>query len=111
MANPSITSQTGPGTTSWKVVTPHVTQFNCSVAVVVSGTVNYTVNYTYDDVNLTVNPNSANPPISWPLSALSGQTATKDTVMNAPVMAVNLTVNSGSGTATLYVLQAGIRQS
>lgn len=111
MANPSITVQSGTGTTPWKTLTPHVTSFNVSVAVVVSGTVNYTVNYTYDDVNLTVNPNSANPPIAWPVSLLSGQTTSRDTVLNFPVMAVNMVVNSGDGTATLYVLQSGIRQS
>ncbi len=90
----------------------HVTPMNATVAVVTSGTINYSVVYTLDDVNLTVNPFSINPPNTFAMSAaMTNGTATQTSAVLAPVSAVQMTINSGTGSATLYVLQAGDRQT
>lgn len=118
---PVIVSQTGSGTSRWVMFNPLVTPFQASLSVVVSGTVNYTVNYTYDDITGSIAPSSASPPVAWPVPALTTKTASLDTYIGpganpsnapgGPVYAVNLVVNSGTGTATLYAFQAGVRQS
>ena len=117
MADPIIVTQSSTGSSRWIMLNQHVTPFCVSLGVTVTTPVNYTVSYTYDDPLLTVAPSSQQTAIAWPLTVLSGQTAQKDlgvtnmSGLTNPVMAVNITVNSGTGSATLYVLQAGLRQS
>ncbi len=109
--NPIITKLSAVGVSRWIPVNQYGTPFNVSLAVAVTGTPVYNVDYTYDDVNYTVAPLSANPPIAWPVSGLTGGVANADAAIQQPVMAFRLTFVSGTGTATLYVLQAGARQS
>ena len=69
-------------------------------------TINYKVQYTYDDLN-------ANPAIATPLwlddsVAGAGTTATKDNSYNHPISAIRVNITSisgGSGTAYFTVLQ------
>lgn len=77
-----------------------VSPFSVSLAVAVTGTVNYTVQYTYDaDVSASGN---------WlDLTALASKTATLDSALTAPVTAVRLKQASGTGSCILTVLQAG----
>jgi hypothetical protein len=83
----------------------YLTPFNVSLAVVVTGTITYTVQYTYDDVFApNYNPATGN----WlPHPSLTAQTATKDSNIAYPVRGVRLTTSAGTGTATLTVIQAG----
>ena len=81
----------------------YISPFNVGMGVVVSGTVNYTVQHTFDDVfDTTVVPTWFSHPV---LAALS---ANQDGNYAFPVKAIRLVVNSGSGTATLTLVQSGI---
>jgi hypothetical protein len=98
---PQVYSQTGAGTTSSFVVNTNATPVNIGIAVVVSGTVNYTVQHTYDS------PQSGF--TTWFNDAtLAAQTATGQTSITYPITGLQLVVNSGTGTATMTVVQAGI---
>lgn len=77
--------------------------FNVGMAVVVSGSVNYTVQHTFDNVfDSTVTPTWFSHPV------LAALTANQDGNYAFPVKAIRLKVNSGAGTAALTILQAGV---
>ena len=93
-------TQTGVGNKQIAVNT-NVTPCNFGVTVIAGGTVNYTVNRTYDDpaVGFT----------NWfPDANLTAQTASKESSYAFPVTGFQVVVNSGTGTATLQIVQAGI---
>ena len=73
---------------------------------VVSGAVNYTFQYTYDD------PNNLQAGLTTPLpfnqAALTAQSTTLDSTISTPIVAVRVLINSGTGTLRMRVLQAGI---
>lgn len=102
---PVVLSVTGVGNSVPDPLDHFLTPFNVSLAVVVTGTITYTVQYTYDDVfAANYNPATGN----WlPHPSLTAQTATKDSNIAYPVRAVRLTTSAGTGTATLTVIQAG----
>lgn len=98
------------GDSNWEIVNWHVTPVNISVAVIViSGSVTYTVNYTYEDPGRTY-PSPSDPPTAFAVTALTTQTATKDAVITQPIAALKLTITAGTGTAMMIWQQAGIRQ-
>lgn len=74
-------------------------------ACVVTGTVNYTVNHTYDDVySTTTNP-------TWlphGVSNLINATTTQESNFVIPVAAMQLVINSGTGSVTITILEQGI---
>jgi archaellum component FlaF (FlaF/FlaG flagellin family) len=81
--------------------------FNIGFGVVVTGTVNYTVQHTFDDVNLTTfNPSTA---VWFDHPTIAGLAVNADGNYAFPVTAIRLLVNSGGGTARLTLLQAGIQ--
>lgn len=102
----------GVGSSSW--VTMNYQGFsplNVGVAVeLVSGSINYTVEYTYDD------PNNLQSGLTFPLpfsdlnptNIPAASTATKDGLFNWPIAALRVTINSGTGTIRSRFLQAGI---
>jgi hypothetical protein len=94
----------GIGETPWKVLDTFANPMNIGLAVIVTGTINYTVNYTYEDPN---NPVASAGPLAWPLTALSAKTANEQGSITFPIAAVQLVVNSGTGSATLVVVQSG----
>jgi len=100
----------GVGSTPWIGLNPHVAPANTSIGVVVVGTINYTVEYTYDnDPFGMVNATPATPQsVAWPLTVLAAKTATADGGLTGPATALRLTVNSGAGSASMTVLAAGI---
>lgn len=83
----------------------YVSPFNVALGVRVSGTVNYTVQYTFDDVFASgYNPSTGN----WvDHASLTAQTANKDSNIAYPVRGIRLALNSGTGTAVLTIIQAG----
>ncbi|MEG9884109.1 MAG: hypothetical protein V6Z86_05745 [Hyphomicrobiales bacterium] len=104
MARPSQVSQTGIGSTNWVPVDNHLTPFAIGFGVATVGTVNYTVQHTFDDVqDPTVTP------VVFPHETVAAQTANADGNYAFPIQAIRLTVNSGTGTARLRLIQAGIR--
>ena len=94
-------SQTGAGSTSALEVNTNISPVNIGFGVIVSGTVNYTIQHTFDDpaVGFT----------TWfPHPTIASQAANADGNYAFPVTGIRLTVNSGGGTATLKLIQAGI---
>lgn len=95
----------GVGSTPWYNLDPFTDTFNVGIGVVVSGTVNFTVQYTYDDAN---DPYTGTFPTAFDLSALASKTANTDGTLTNPCWGVRLTINSGTGTAKIVVIQVGI---
>lgn len=94
-------SQTGAGSTAAIVVNTNISPVNIGFGVIVSGTVNYTIQHTFDDpaVGFT----------TWfPHPTIASLAANADGNYAFPVTGIRLTVNSGGGTATLKLIQAGI---
>jgi hypothetical protein len=94
-------SKTGTGSSSALVMNTNISPFNVGFGVSVTGTVNYTVQHTFDDPAVGFTTWFSHP-------VVAGQTANADGNYAFPVTGVKLLVNSGSGTATLELIQAGI---
>lgn len=96
-----IVSQTGAGSTDAIVMNTNISPFNVGFGVVVDGTVDYTVEHTFDDpaVGFT----------TWfPHPSVDGEAVDADGNYAFPVTGIRLTVNSGGGSATMNLIQAGI---
>lgn len=93
---PVTLAQTGVGSTPGYVADNYVTPFNIGFGVVVSGTVNYTVQHTFDGTNWFDHP------------TIASETTDQDGNYAFPVLQIRLTVNSGGGIATLTLIQAGL---
>ena len=94
-------SKTGSGSSSALPMNTNCTPFNVGFGVVVDGTVNYTVEHTFDDpaVGFT----------TWfPHPSIDSKAIDQDGNYAFPVTGIRVTVNSGGGTATMNVVQAGI---
>lgn len=94
-------SKTGVGSSSSLVMNTNVTPFNVGFGVIVSGTVDYTVQHTFDDPASGFSTWFSHPTVA-------GQVANADGNYAFPVTGIKVLVNSGSGTATLKLVQAGI---
>jgi hypothetical protein len=94
-------SKTGTGSSNSVVINTNVTPVNIGFAAVVSGTVNYSIQFSYDDpaIGLT----------TWfDDVSITSKTGNEDGSINFPISAMKVLVNSGTGTVTLNVIQAGI---
>jgi hypothetical protein len=87
---------------NWQLSPP----LNIGYAVeLVSGAINYTVQYTYDD------PNNLMGGVLFPLpfnTILLDQTATADSTLSTPFIATRVLINSGTGVIRVRSVQAGI---
>lgn len=101
---PIVISRTAAGSSATAPLNIHTSPFNVGIGVVVSGTVNYSIQHTFDDVF-----DSAVTPVWFTHPTLSALTANADGNYAFPVRAVKVLVNSGSGSATATVIQAGIQ--
>lgn len=101
---PITVSVTGVGNSNPVVVDQRIAPTNIGLAVIVTGTITYTVQYTFDDVfaaNYT--PASGN----WfNHPTLTGSTSQNSNIAY-PVTAVRLTTSAGTGTAAMTMIQAG----
>ena len=96
-----IVSETGTGSTSALVMNTNITPFNVGFGVLVTGTVNYTVEHTFADPAIGFT--------TWfPHPTIAALAVNADGNYAFPVTGIRLTVNSGGGTATLKLIQAGI---
>lgn len=98
---PVSVTQTGSGSSSPIVMDLHGKP-EISLQAVVTGTVNYDIEQTLDD------PASSPTWFDHPDSNLVGATASKQGNYAFVPRAIRLTINSGSGSVTLTVIQAGI---
>ena len=97
-----VVAQTGVGSSSTIPMNLDSTPFNVGFGVVVSGTVTYTVQHSFD------NPWTTDSPVWFDHPTVASETANADGNYAFPVAAIKVAVTSGSGTATLTVIQAGI---
>ena len=84
-----------------RVVNPDIYQspFNVGIGCEVTGTVNYTVQHTFDDIFSTNN-------LTWfSNSGITGKTANQDGNYAFAVRGIQLLLNSGSGSVTMKVVQ------
>ena len=82
----------------------YVSPFNIGLSVLVTGTVNYTVQYTFDDVFANGYTPSSGNWINHP--TLSGTTSA-DSNIAYPVNGVRIVLNSGTGSVRFTAIQAG----
>ncbi len=94
-------SKTGVGSSSALVMNTNISPFNVGFGVVVTGTVNYTVQHTFDDPAIGFTTWFSHPTVASQAPNADGNYA-------FPVTGVKVLVTSGSGTATLNLIQAGI---
>lgn len=115
----------GVGSTPWQPINWDANPINLGIAVLVSGTVNYTWQYTFEDSNgyfpyplaatsgyiNTETPQRAITkfPTAFDLTALAAKAVDTDSVLTVPVAAWRLKINSGTGTATVCIIQSGIQ--
>lgn len=105
----------------WMFTTYHIAPVNISIGVVVTGTVNCTIEYTYDNPNSNQNVigsqgqgNYPAVPNTWSHATLVSMTASEDGFINDPIFAWRLVVNTGAVTTssvTATAIQAGISNS
>lgn len=94
-------SKTGTGSSTAIPMNTNISPFNVGFGVVVTGTVDYTVQHTFDDPAVGFTTWFSHPTVA-------GETANADGNYAFPVTGVKLLMNSGTGTATLNLVQAGI---
>ena len=79
----------------------NISPFNVGFGVLVTGTVDYTIQHTFDDPAIGFT--------TWfPHPTVATESTNQDGNYAFPVTGIRLTVNSGGGTATLKLIQAGI---
>lgn len=96
----SVITQTGVGTSVWIPVDHTQNAFAIGFGCVVSGTVTYDVQHTFDDIQ-----NSAVTPTAFPHESLVGQTANQDGNYAFPIRAVRVDVTAGTGSVTMTIIQ------
>jgi hypothetical protein len=111
LANPNIATTTsstvtagtnGVGSCLWNLMDTYAMPLNSSLSVaIVTGAVNYTVQYTYDDVNAIPIPNIFT-------TSMSAATTALDVTAQANFFAWKVQVNSGTGILRATAIQAGI---
>lgn len=90
---PIIVTQTGVGTTETIRVDYRQSDFKIGIGCSVSGTVNYSLEHSFDGTTWFVNDDIAT------------ETTQEDTNYAFPIWAVRLVVHSGTGSATMTLLQ------
>lgn len=94
-------SKTGTGSSNAIVVNTNISPCNIGFGVVVTGTVNYTVQHTFDDPAVGFTTWFDHPTVASQATSQDGNYA-------FPVTGIKVLVNSGGGTATMNLIQAGI---
>jgi hypothetical protein len=94
-------TRTGAGSTAAVVINTNVTPVNIGFAAVVTGTINYSIQFSYDD-----------PAIGFTTwfddATITSKTGNEDGSINFPITGIKALVNSGTGSIALSVVQAGI---
>lgn len=90
------------GVTRWASLNYDAQPFNLSIGSVLSGTANYTGQYTYDQTI------GGTEPSLWADANLTSKAASAQSSLTLPVTAYRIKINSGTGTVTTTLLQAGL---
>lgn len=103
MARPVIITMTTAGGSDPAQLDHHLNPFQVGFGAVVSGTINYTVQHTFDNVQAVANPTWFD---HW---AVASQTTTQNGNYAYPINAVRVLVNSVSGgSVSVTFIQSGI---
>ena len=94
-------SKTGTGSSSALVMNTNISPFNVGFGVVVTGTVTYTIQHTFDDPAVGFSVWYSHPTIA-------AKTDNQDGNYAFPVTGIKVLVTAGTGSATLNLVQAGI---
>lgn len=94
-------SKTGAGSSSALVMNTNTSPFNVGFGAIVDGVVDYTVQHTFDDPAVGFTTWFNHPTVIAQITSVDGNYA-------FPVTGIRVTVNSGAGSVTLKVIQAGI---
>lgn len=100
---PVVVTQQGAGSSATVPLDHYQNPFQVGIGVVVSGTVNYTIQHTFDDIF-----DAAVTPTWFSHPTLASLAANADGNYAFPIRAVKVLVNSGTGSATATVIQAGM---
>ncbi len=99
---PIVVSKTGTGSSQWIPMDYAQSYFHVGLGLVISGTLSTDVEHTFDNIQ-----DSAVTPVAFKHTVLVNKTANADSNYASPVRAIRITNNSGSGTATLTIIQGG----
>lgn len=97
---------TGVGNSPVYVVDNYISPANLGLAVVVSGTITYKVQYTFDNVFANGYSPTAGTSTWFDHPTLVGSASGNSNVAY-PVTGIRLVTTAGTGTATLTIIQAG----
>lgn len=97
---PIYVNQTTVGSSAWQPVNSTAAPFAIGIGCVITGTVNYTVQHTFDDVF-----DASVTPFAFDHSNLTSSTTSKDGNYAFPVRAIRITINSGTGSVRMALLQ------
>lgn len=100
---PIRVTQSGTGSTDWKQVNWQI-YVQIGLAVVVTGAVTYSVEYTYDNVT---EPDMTSPTV-FTHPTLAGLSADADGSFETPIAFFRLSITAGTGSATMTYIQSGI---
>lgn len=96
----------GVGSTSWFPMDVHRNPFNAGFSCDVTGTVNFTVQHTFEDV---LRAAAGTVHKAYDHASVAAATADADGNYAFAVMAVRILINSGTGTVAGAFIQSGIR--
>lgn len=94
-------AKTGVGSSSALVMNTNISPFNVGFGVIVEGTIEYTVQHTFDDPAVGFSTWFSHPTVYDQIANADGNYA-------FPVTGIKVLVTSGDGTVTLQLVQAGI---
>lgn len=94
-------SKTGVGSSSALVMNTNISPFNVGFGTVVTGTVTYTIQHTFDDPGVGFTTWYSHPTVV-------DEDANADGNYAFPVTGVKILVTAGDGSVTLKLVQAGI---
>ena len=108
MALPNVSyTVTGTGTSTVISLDNLTNPFNVGIGVSLSATATYTVQYTFDDVSSDSFVASS---ATWFTEATFGTASTTKAIQfTTPCRGVRLNVSASTGSATIYIQQAGLR--
>lgn len=112
MSRPIYKTLSAEGSTSWELGNWNAQPFQLTISVQVTGSVTYSVEYTYDDVFGLPNPSSWSPTTPNPTvltdPILDSVSTSGETTFDNPIAAWRVTYESGSGSLAIAAIQAGI---
>jgi len=97
-----IATKTGVGSSNILATELYISPFNVGFGVVATGTVTYTIQHTFDNVQTVASP------VWFPHPTIASKSDNQDGNYAFPVAAVKVLVTAGTGTATMTMIQAGI---